>query len=387
MKLTRKTWLQLTTTTLIRTVYNTGFRMVFPFQPILMKSLGISLAEITRMFAGQSLVGLVSPFLASLADTRGRRTGMLAGMTLFSLGTLVIVNRPTPLGFFIFLLLSMLGKSIFDPSLQAYFGDTIPYDRRGFVLGITEISWSLAFFMGVPAAGFLINQFGLLAPFILLTILGLVSFLVILILIPPDSSRKVPGQTMLANFSLVFTSGTALAGLSVMLLICTANQLINVVFGVWLNESYGLQIAALGGASAVIGIAELFGEGGVSAFSDRINKERAVLFGIIGNILAAAALPLVGETTAGAYLGLFAFYLTFEFTIVSLIPLMTGVLPQARATVMALSIASANLGRGLGSLAAAPLYEGGFWLNAVSAALVNLLAILALRYVIVQEDH
>jgi len=159
MNLSKKTWLQIISSTLVRTVYNTGFRMVFPFQPMLMKGFGISLQEISRMYAGQSLIGIISPFLASIADTKGRRTGMLAGMVLFSLGTLVIVFLPTPLGFFVFLVLSMLAKAIFEPSLQAYFGDTIPFGRRAFVLGITEISWSLAFFVGVPVVGFFLSRF------------------------------------------------------------------------------------------------------------------------------------------------------------------------------------------------------------------------------------
>ena len=385
MKFTRKTWLQISSTTLIRTVTNTGFRMVFPFQPILMEGLGISLVSITRMYAGQSLVGIISPFLASLADTRGRRTGMLSGLVLFSLGTLVVTLLPTSLGFLFFLILSMLGKAIFDPSMQAYFGDTIPYERRGFVMGLTETSWSLSFFLGMPLVGFLMDRLGVLSPFLFLTALSILSILVVLVLIPPDSALANDKQGILRNFSLVWSSGTALAGLGVMLLICTANQLVNVVFGVWLNQSFGLQIAALGGASALIGIAELLGEGGVSALADRIGPKRAVAIGLITSVLSSAVLPALGGTTAGAYLGLFLFYLTFEFTIVSLIPLMTGVLPAARGTVMALSIASANLGRGLGSWIAAPLFEGGFWVNALGAGIVNLLAILLLRYLIVTE--
>ncbi len=387
MKLTRKNWIQISSTTLIRTVTNTGFRMVFPFQPMLMEGFGISLASITRMYAGQSLVGIVSPFLASLADTRGRRTGMLAGMILFCLGTLVVSIFPTSLGFFLFLILSMLGKAIFDPSLQAYFGDTIPFERRGFVLGITETSWSLSFFLGVPVVGFLMSRLGLLSPFLFLTALGILSFLAILVFIPADPSSKTSDQTILANFGLVLRSGTAVAGLGVMLLICTANQLVNVVFGVWLNQSFGLQIAALGGASALIGIAELVGEGGVSAIADKMGTRKAVTYGLIGSVITSTILPLIGGTTVGAYLGLFFFYLTFEFAIVSLIPLMTGVLPEARGTVMAINIASANLGRGLGSLIAAPIFLGGFWMNALAAAIVNLLAILVLRYVIVQENQ
>ncbi len=386
MEINKKIWRQLSITTVIRTVYSTGFRMVFPYQPILMKELGIELAQMTRLIAGQSLVGIFSPFLASMGDTRGRKTGMLTGMIFFCLGSLIVVFQPTVLGFFLFLVLSLLGKSIFDPSIQAYFGDHVPYQRRGLVLAISEVSWSMSFFIGMPLVGFLMSQFGLLAPFLVLGVLGVISFLVVIVIIPPDPVLTTERSSLFTNFSLVYRSKSALAGLGVMLLICLANQLVNVVFGVWLNESYGLQIAALGGASAVIGISELIGEGGVGLISDRLSKQKAVLFGVIGNILASILLPFLGGTVWGAYLGLFLFYLTFEFTIVSMIPLMTGVLPKARATVMALNIASASLGRGLGSLIAAPLFAWGFGLNAVFAAVVNLLAILSLRYVIVKEE-
>ena len=387
MKISRKTWQQITSTTLIQTVLNTGFRMVFPFQPVLMKGFNINLAQITRMYAGQSLIGILSPLLASISDTRGRRTGMLAGLVLFSFGVFLVVIFPTPMGFFIFLVLSMMAKAIFDPSMLAYYGDIIPYQRRGFVFGIIEISWSMSFFFGMPLVGYLLSRFGLLAPFILLALLVMLAIVVILFLIPADPKARDHDQSPLANIAQVFRSGTAIAGLGVTLLICTANQLINVVFGVWLNQSFGMQIAALGGASIVIGIAELIGEGGVSALADRISIKRAVLLGTIGNILACGLLPILGRTNWGAYLGLFLFYLTFEITLVSLIPLMAGILPAARGTVLALNIASANLGRGLGSLIAAPLFLGGFWISAFGAAIVNLLAIIVLRYVVVPKDH
>ncbi len=183
MDINKKTWRQLSITTVIRTIYSTGFRMVFPYQPILMKGLGIELAQMTRLIAGQSLVGIFSPFLASMADTRGRKTGMLTGMIFFCLGSLIVVFQPTVLGFFLFLVLSLLGKAIFDPSIQAYFGDHVPYQRRGLVLAISEVSWSMAFFIGMPAVGFLMNQFGLLSPFLVLGVLGVIAFLVVIVVI------------------------------------------------------------------------------------------------------------------------------------------------------------------------------------------------------------
>lgn len=373
--------------TLIRTVLNTGFRMVYPFQPFFLEALGISLGQMTRLLAGRSLVGIFSPLAASIADSRGRKTGMLAGVGLFSLGTLAVILRPTAVGFAIFLVLSIVGKAIFDPSLQAYFGDRVPYSRRGFVLALTEMSWSGAFFLGVPLVGFLLRSSGLLAPFLLISALSLISLLGVVYLIPSDPPTLEDQPGLLENFNAVLGSRGALAGLSVSVLIAGANEVVNVVFGVWLNESFALQIAALGGASAVIGLSELIGEGAVSLFSDAISKKVAVLVGILSSSAAALCLIFLGRTRAGAVLGLFLFYLTFEFTIVSIIPMMTGVLPEARATIMALNIASVSLGRGLGSLAAAPLYSLGFGFNALTGAGLNLLAALALSWVTVKENQ
>lgn len=371
--------------TLIRTVLNTGFRMVFPFQPLFMAELGISLRAMTRMLAGRSLIGVLSPLTASIADSRGRKVGMLAGVGLFTLGAAVMVGWTTAAGFLIFLLLSTFAKAVFDPSLQAYLGDRVPYSRRGFVLALTEMSWSGAFFLGVPLVGFLIKNTSLLTPFLVLAALGLTAFMVLMVMVPADGPASGARPGLITNFGTVLASRAALAGLAVTALTAAGNQVVNVVFGVWLNESFAFQVAALGGASAVIGAAELLGEGGVSLISDRLSKKKAVLVGVLANSASALALIVLGSTRWGAVLGLFLVYLTFEFTIVSAIPMMTGVLPEARATLMALNLATISLGRGLGSLAAAPLYARGFAVNLIFGAAVNLLAAAALRFVVVKE--
>ena len=124
----------------------------------------------------------------------------------------------------------------------------------------------------------------------------------------------------------------ALAGISIALWASAANEVVNLVFGVWLSDSFGLQIAALAGASAVIGLAELGGESLVATITDRIGKPRAVAAGLAANIAASALLPWIGRTEAGALAGLFLFYISFEFLVVSQLPMMTEVVPAARAT-------------------------------------------------------
>jgi predicted MFS family arabinose efflux permease len=97
--------------------------------------------------------------------------------------------------------------------------------------------------------------------------------------------------------------------------------------------------------------------------------------------LAALALYFLGRTEAGALVGLFFFYITFEFTLVSIIPMMTELLPAARATLMAFNVAALSLGRALGDLIAPRLYIWGFWSVVLGAVVFNLLALAALRKV------
>ena len=364
--------------TAIRVVYNTMHRMVYPFLSAFARGLGVDLAAIATAMSIRSAVGTIGPFAAALTDRRGRKVGILSGAALFTLGAAVVVFVPTYPGLVLALVLSTLGKYIFDPSLLAYLGDRIPYERRGRTIAITEFGWSLAFILGIPLVGFLIARSGWMAPFPLFAALGALIFTGLLFLIPADS-RAGNGQSTLSGFRLVLTSIPALAGLALGMFTSGANELVNLLFGVWLEDSFGLQIAALGLASAVIGASELGAEGLVAAFVDRLGKLRSVAIGLVLNSLAAIALPLIGRTQAGALAGLFLFYLSFEFTLVSSIPLMTEILPSARATLMAFNVAALSLGRALGAFLGSQLYPLGFASVAAAAVAFNLLALLAVQ--------
>jgi predicted MFS family arabinose efflux permease len=177
----------------------------------------------------------------------------------------------------------------------------------------------------------------------------------------------------------VLTNVPALAGIFIAVWASAANELINLIFGVWLEDSFGLKIAALAGASAVIGLSELSGEGLVALTTDRLGKPRALVIGLTGNILAALLLPVIGGTTFGALAGLFLFYITFEYTMISHIPLMTEVMPQARTTLLSFNVAGHSIGRTIGALLATFVYQKfGFFPVALIAVLFNAFALFAL---------
>ena len=365
---------------LLRMVLNTMHRMVYPFLSVFARGLGVDITTLSFVVTLRSVIGMFAPVLGSVADQRGRRFGMLLGIFLFIVGMSLVVIAPSFWTFSIALLLANLSKYLFDPSMQAYFGDRIPYERRGTALAITEGAWSLAFVIGVPLMGWLIARFGWNAPFPLLAALGLGMFIVIWRVMPrKDPLHSQSTTTSMTNVRSVLTNLPALAGISIAMWATASNELVNLIFGVWLEDSFGLKIAALAGASAVIGLSELSGEGLVALTTDRLGKPRALVLGLIGNILAALLLPIVGRTEIGALVGLFLFYITFEYVLVSHIPLMTEVMPNARATLLSFNVMGHSFGRAIGALVAVFIYERfGFLPVTLIAILFNVFALLAL---------
>ncbi len=379
----KKCWSLLALLAGIRTLFNTGYRMVYPFLGTFARALGVPLEDMVWVLSARSLVGAaLAPFLSRVADTRGQRVGMVLGLGMFALSMSWVVFWPTFWSLAAALITGTVAKYTFAPAMQAYLGERVPYDQRGLALSVTELGWSLAFIGGVPLVGFLIARWGWLSPF---PLLGGLAFLALLLLwrtLPKESPATVKTRRQgKAGFVAVLTSPVALAGLSVGFLASSANEVVNLLLGVWLEDAFGLQIAALGAASAVIGLSELGGEGLVAAFSDRMGKKRAVALGLGGNILAALLLPWLGRSVVGALLGLFLFYITFEFTLVSSIPLMTELLPQARATLMAFNVTMLSLGRALGAPMGTFLYRYGFPTVVLGAVALNGLALLTLRQV------
>lgn len=361
-------------------------RMVYPLLPAFQRGLGVDLGALSLALTLRSLAGASGPLLASVADSRGRKAGMMTGLVLFVAGVGLVAVWPTYQAFLIALILAMVGKYIFDPAMQAYLGDRVAYQRRGLVLAVTEVGWSFSFILGVPLMGLLIATFGWAAPFPLFALLGLLALGLLGWLIPRDPDPAIGRVGLLGNMSLVWASLPALAGLAMSLLLSAANEVINLVFGVWLEDSFGLKITALGAVAIVIGLSELGGESLVGGLTDRLGKVRSLTIGLLLNSLAALALSIIGQSTLWALVGLFLFYITFEFTLVSSIPLMSEILPNARATLMGMNIAAISIGRALGALIAYPVYslgiDGGppsLLPSAIAVGLLNLLALIALR--------
>ena len=381
--------LQVVLFTLIKILFNTTYRMAYPFLSAFAGGLGLDLSAFATVFTARSLTGMLGPFLAPIADRSGRKTSMLLGLGVYMLGASLVALWPSFPTFFAAVVLTTLGNYIFLPALQAYLGDRVAYERRGFVLAITETSWSLAFIIGIPLVGLLIGGTGVgwIAPFPFLAGLGVLAAIALVLVVPATPPPAQANGALWHSLGRVLTFGPALAALVLSFAITAANESVNLVFGVWMEDAFGLKLAALGAASAVIGLSELGGESLSGVLADRLGKERAIRAGILLSALAALALNVLSASEWGAMLGLFLFYMSFEFTIVSCLPLLTEVLPEARASLMAANVAAFALGRAAGSLLAPWLYKGfGFQANTLAALAFDLGALAALGFIRIRRS-
>ena len=371
--------------TLTRTAVNTSYRMVYPFLPIFAQGLGVEPATLAMALSIRSFLGIFGPFLATIADTYDRKVGMLLGIGLFTAGSGLVGLWP---GFWTFILgisLVLLGNGVFIPSMNAFLGDRIPYEKRGRVLAITEMSWAMAFIIGIPLVRFGIETYSWVTPFLVFMVIGAVLLVLSIWLVP--SGRVVQSQSVAPwrNLSLVFRSWPAVAGLLAGVLFTSANETINLIFGVWIEQQFGLDFNALTAASIVIGVSEFGGEIMTSIWLDSVGKRRMIWIFLGLNCLAAVLLPFAGGKLGWAMAGLGFFYITFEIVLVSAMTLMTEVLPSARATMLAATIGGFSLGRMLGDLFAPSLFGVGFWASCLAAIVLNAVAGVLLTQVKVHD--
>ncbi|MDX1413719.1 MAG: MFS transporter [Candidatus Promineifilaceae bacterium] len=370
---------QLGAISIARLFLNTGIRVIYPFLPALARGLGVGTADITRLITIRNATGFLSPLFSPLSENYGRKAVMIGAMILFGGACLLVVFWPGYWVLGITLALIGLAKVIYDPAMQAHVGDVVPYAQRGKAIAITEYAWALALLLGAPAVGFAIQYWGWQAPFLGLGVLALGSVILLWRSLPDvkvyqrirrsfsDWTRFLRKHPVVF-FAVIYTA-----------LITLANEMLFIVFGTWMENSFELNLAGLGIAAAVIGGAELAGETIAGWSVDRFGKRPVVITTGLLNAAFYFLLPFSSSSLKLAMIALFLTFLCFEITVVGGMPLMTEIVPSARAVVMSLVVAAAALGRTLGAFVGIWVWDlAGFKISGLVWALLMAAAVIIL---------
>ena len=344
-----------------RLVLNLAVRVTYPFLPAIARGLDISFQQAGFLVAARHCVGLTGALWGLVSERKGYSWGMIIGLTALLLGSFTVSLS----GSFAFALVGFvligISKPVYDPSVQAFVSARIPYAKRAMALGILETSWAGSWLLGIPLSGVLIAHFGWHSPFGLVSAAALLAIFLTAQLKDVSSmgqnSRGNIGQNLTAPSEATLGKVGPVLILGVSLLMVFANENMVIVYGAWLEEQFHLQVRELGFFSILVGMAELGGELTVVVLVDRIGKRKAILGGLVLTGLSYLALPFCQSSLYMTLAGLVCMFYLFEFTIVSIFPYVSEIVPAERGKWLAFNYAALVIGRLCGALSGPWLWQ------------------------------
>lgn len=371
--------LQIGVLTAARFVLNTSLRIVYPFAPAFARGLGVPVTVIYSLISLRNLLSLLSPVLAPLPERFGRRVIMTIGVALFGIVALLAAFLPVVWTLGVVIVITGLVKVVFDPAMQSYLGDTVPYKQRGRALAVTEFAWSGAYLIGAPLTGWLIAGRGWTAPFFWLGVGGLLAAVALWRFVPSARSHSSRSITLAYTWQMLRRYPIIWAAALYMALTMVAQEILFIVYGDWMEGSFSLSLTSLGLATMLIGAAEMTGEAAAGWSVDRFGKRPVVIIAGLVNAGVYLLIPFASRDLTLALVTLFFLFLTFELAVVGAIPLLTELVPSARGAVMSMSLGAMAAGRTVGSLVGPLLWQRtGINGNALLSAAVMVMAVLVL---------
>jgi predicted MFS family arabinose efflux permease len=175
--------------------------------------------------------------------------------------------------------------------------------------------------------------------------------------------------------------------LTITALLMLAQDNLMVVYGAWMEDRFGMTVTSLGAITLLFGVAELVAELGVALLSDRLGKRRAVALSVFVAGCGYLLLPLMTESLIAALLGTALVICAFEFSIVGIIPIVSGLNANARGTLMSLNVATASFGRMVAAPMAVILYQPGDLTRNGPVSTCACMAVLGLLFLLRERGH
>src|SRR5579864_2118724 len=150
---------------LVAFVFNLGGGLIAPSLPLYARSLGADYRDLGFIGAayGVAFAGLTIP-LGRASDRFGRRTLLVASAVMTAVAAVCYTAAHAVLWLIAGKLLEAVGWAAFWPALEAWVTEEFR-PRTGTAMGVAYGSYAGAFAIGTSAAGFVIEQAGLRAPF------------------------------------------------------------------------------------------------------------------------------------------------------------------------------------------------------------------------------
>ena len=343
----------ITAVTIARLVANAAYRFAPLFLATIARGFDVPLSTLGFAVFISELSGFASPFAGRLVDRLTHRNSMVLGLIGSALGCTIAAISTSPLLFAVGVTVLALTKQSFDLGLGAWIADHVPYTQRGKIVGLTETAWALGLLIGVSVMGLITAATNWRIGFAFAVLCLLISTYVIYV--------RVTNHDKIAHESYGSTpqrvTGNAWFVVATMFCIMSSAQNLFVTFGAWLEDEFQFGAARLAVAGFSLGLVELVASVSSSRQTDKWGKERSIAFGAMLVVPAGVLLNLGSHNFTIGIIAVFIYFLGFEFSVVSLLPLATSLVPNSPGTGLGWVLGAGTLGRAVMAIVATHLFE------------------------------
>ena len=343
----------ITAVTIARLVANAAYRFAPLFLATIARGFDVSLSTLGFAIFASELSGFASPFAGRIVDRLTHRNSMVLGLVGSAIGCTIAAVSTSPIFFAVGVTVLALTKQSFDLGLGAWIADHVPYNQRGKIVGLTETAWALGLLVGVSIMGLITAVTNWRIGFSFAVLCLIVSMFVIFNRVTNEArvlheSRSTTPQRVTGNsWLVVFT---------MFCIMCSAQNLF-VTFGAWLEDEFSFGAARLAVAGFSLGLVELVASVSSSRQTDKWGKERSIALGALLVIPGGIFLCLGSNNLIIGLIGVFIYFLGFEFSVVSLLPLATSLVPNSPGTGLGWVLGAGTLGRAVMAIVATHLFE------------------------------
>ena len=365
----------ITAVTIARLVANAAYRFAPLFLATIARGFDVSLSTLGFAIFASELSGFASPFAGRIVDRLTHRNSMVLGLVGSAVGCTIAAVSTSPLIFAVGVTVLALTKQSFDLGLGAWIADHVPYNQRGKIVGLTETAWALGLLVGVSIMGLITAATNWRIGFAFAVLCLIVSMFVIFNRVTNEArvvheSHSTTPQRVTGNSWLVV--------FAMFCIMCSAQNLF-VTFGAWLEDEFQFGAARLAIAGFSLGLVELVASVSSSRQTDKWGKERSIALGALLVIPGGIFLCLGSNNLIIGLIGVFIYFLGFEFSVVSLLSLATSLVPNSPGTGLGWVLGAGTLGRAVMAIIATHLFESfGVQGPALMGALFGLIGALTI---------
>ena len=335
-----------------KAVMTTAVRWVPFFLPTLAIAFATTTPRLTTILGIGEMAGLATVFIGRQLDDGEERMFLVRSLALASVSALLALVGNLWLFAASYLLL-VIAAAAYTVSGHTFLSRRVPFERRARVIGLFETAWAFALLVGAPIVALLITNFGWRAPFVVVSVAGVLVAAVVWRGI--DDSQPTGATTVKATRQRLSVDSWLAIGASACIAVAGLTTI--VIAGTWLDEALGVSTGGIGLVAMAFGAAELIASSSSAAVADRSGPNRSTRVAMVGTLLGLAIITQAGSSLLVGALGLLFFFLGFEYSIVTSFSIVSEAMPTAPGRALAMNNAVGTVMRGLGIVASGLLYD------------------------------